>query len=444
MRVTQAALHRASVSWSWARNVPASNFLLGSARSTDRNDRFRSRVAAEFARGTVPIQTTQPNDSLRVRPTGKEHNSQASTQKNPQCAQHSILKTTTRGLAASFVTADVFMKLTHLALLVGMIAIQSGCNTAVNTESAQPTGAEKIGTIGVSLLTLDNPFFKVIGDTITAEGSQRGYETIVLSGDKDVAKQSNQIKDFIVKKVSAIVLSPCDPKSIIPAIQEANAAGIPVFTVDIPCNEPGVKIVTQISTDNYGGGQEAGRAMIEALGEAGGKIAVLHLKQAESCLLRVKGFREVIDAHNAASQTAASKSLIKIVAELESGGAKDMGYKAAEDALQAHSDLRGIFAINDPAALGARAALEKAGKTQVLIVGFDGQPEGKQAIKDGKIYADPIQFPDKMGIQIVDAIIRHSKGESLPAQILIPTSLYRRVDAQNDPQLQEPKPPKDS
>ena len=314
----------------------------------------------------------------------------------------------------------------------------------MNTESAQPTGAEKIGTIGVSLLTLDNPFFKVIGDTITAEGSQRGYETIVLSGDKDVAKQSNQIKDFIVKKVSAIVLSPCDPKSIIPAIQEANAAGIPVFTVDIPCNEPGVKIVTQISTDNYGGGQEAGRAMIEALGEAGGKIAVLHLKQAESCLLRVKGFREVIDAHNAASQTAASKSLITIVAELESGGAKDMGYKAAEDALQAHSDLRGIFAINDPAALGARAALEKAGKTQVLIVGFDGQPEGKQAIKDGKIYADPIQFPDKMGIQIVDAIIRHSKGESLPAQILIPTSLYRRVDAQNDPQLQEPKPPKDS
>ena len=336
------------------------------------------------------------------------------------------------------------MKLTHLALLVGMIAIQSGCSTAVNTESAQPTGAEKIGMIGVSLLTLDNPFFKVIGDTIAAEGSQRGYETIVLSGDKDVAKQSNQIKDFIVKKVSAIVLSPCDPKSIIPAIQEANAAGIPVFTVDIPCNEPGVKIVTQISTDNYGGGQEAGRAMIEALGEAGGKIAVLHLKQAESCLLRVKGFREVIDAHNAASQTAASKSLIKIVAELESGGAKDMGYKAAEDALQAHSDLRGIFAINDPAALGARAALEKAGKTQVLIVGFDGQPEGKQAIKDGKIYADPIQFPDKMGIQIVDAIIRHSKGESLPAQILIPTSLYRRVDAQNDPQLQEPKPPKDS
>ena len=326
------------------------------------------------------------------------------------------------------------MKAPTLALVACTLALLAGCGKTT-PPSTTPTGTaapapKARGMIGVSLLTLDNPFFKVIGDNITAEGAKRGYDTIVVSGDKDVAKQGNQIKDFIVKKVSAIVLSPCDSKSIIPVIQEANAAGIPVFTVDIPCNEPGVKIATQIATDNYGGGKEAGRAMIEALGEAGGKIAVLHFKQAESCLLRVKGFREVIDAYNAGG-----KGKIDIVTELESGGAKDMGYKAAEDALQAHPDLRGIFAINDPAALGARAALEKGGKTGVLIVGFDGQPEGKQAIKDGKINADPIQFPDRMGVQMVDAIVRHSKGETLPPQILIPTSLYRKADGQKDSEL---------
>lgn len=315
------------------------------------------------------------------------------------------------------------------ALLVATLALFVGCAEPAPT-AAPAAAAAAQGSIGVSLLTLDNPFFKVIGDTIAAEGAKRGYEAIVVSGDKDVAKQSNQIKDFIVKKVSAIVLSPCDSKSIIPVIQEANAAGIPVFTVDIPCNEPGVKIVTQVATDNFSGGKEAGLAMIEALGEAGGEVAVLHFKQAESCQLRVKGFREVTDAHNAVG-----KGKIEIVAELESGGAKDVGFKAAEDALQANPNLRGIFAINDPAALGARAALEKAGKTAVFIVGFDGQPEGRQAIKDGKIYADPIQFPDKMGAQIVDAIIRHSKGETLPPQLLIPTSLYRRADAERDPEL---------
>lgn len=325
------------------------------------------------------------------------------------------------------------MTLRPFLFLACVSLLFAGCSPSSDSAKTDaPASAPKgRGMIGVSLLTLDNPFFKVIGDNITAEGAKRGYETVVVSGDKDVAKQGNQIKDFIVKKVSAIVLSPCDSKAIIPVIQEANAAGIPVFTVDIPCNEPGVKIVTQVATDNYGGGKEAGVAMIEALGEAGGKIAVLHFKQAESCLLRVKGFTEVINAHNAGG-----KAKIPIVTELESGGAKDQGYKAAEDALQAHPDLRGIFAINDPSALGARAALEKAGKAgQIVIVGFDGQPEGKQAIKDGKIYADPIQFPAKMGVQIVDAIVRHSKGESLPPQMLIPTSLYRKADALKDPEL---------
>lgn len=332
------------------------------------------------------------------------------------------------------------MKHSLWLLLAGTVMFSLGCGNG--EQAAKPAGAEtpsaptsspatSTRTIGVSLLTLDNPFFKVIGDNIASEGKRMGYETIVVSGDKDVAKQSNQIKDFIVKKVSAIVLSPCDSKSIIPVIQEANAAGIPVFTVDIPCNEPGVKIATQVATDNYGGGKEAGRAMIEALGGAGGKVAVLHFKQAESCQLRVKGFREVIDEYN---KTATSK--VEIVSELESGGAKDMGYKAAEDSLQAHPDLRGVFAINDPAALGARAALEKAGKAeQILIVGFDGQPEGKQAIKEGKIYADPIQFPDKMGAEIVASIVQHSKGETLPPQKLIPTSLYRKADADADPDL---------
>jgi ribose transport system substrate-binding protein len=321
----------------------------------------------------------------------------------------------------------------RFSLILGCALIAAtGCSRG--NDAAGPVGAPDAKpkrTIGVSLLTLDNPFFKVIGDNVVEAGAKQGYDVVVVSGDKDVAKQGNQIKDFIVQGVSAIVLSPCDSKSIVPIIQEANSAGIPVFTVDIPCNEPGVKIVTQIATDNFGGGREAGRAMIEALGEAGGPVAVLHFKQAESCQLRVRGFKEVIDAHNASA-----KVKIDIVTELESGGAKDQGYKAAEDALQANPDIRGIFAINDPAALGARAALEKAGKTaQIRIIGFDGQPEGKQAIKDGKIYADPIQFPDKMGKQVVDAIVRHSKGEELPPQMLIPTSLYRIADAEQDPGL---------
>jgi len=291
--------------------------------------------------------------------------------------------------------------------------------------------ASSKGTIAVSLLSLQNPFFKVIGDNIIAEAKRHGYDTLVVSADGDVARQSNQIKDFIVKDVAAIVLSPTDSKAIVTVIQEANAAAIPVFTVDVPCNEPGVKIVTQVATDNFGGGKMAAEAMIEALQGQGGKIGVLDMKQVESCILRVKGFKEVLAAHNA---TAAKK--IEIVSELDCGGANDKGYKATEDMLQAQPDLVGIFAINDPGALGARGAVEKARRTEkVVIIGFDGQPEGKQAIKDGKIYADPIQFPDKMGAEVVRAFMRYSKGEELPPQMLIPTSLYRKADGAADAAL---------
>ncbi len=310
-----------------------------------------------------------------------------------------------------------------LGILVGL-----GLGSCGPADGEKPTTR---ATIGVSLLTLDNPFFKIIGDSITAEAKTKGFETRVISADKDVAKQSNQVKDFIVKKVDAIVLSPCDPKSIVPVIQEANAAGIPVFTVDIPCPDPAAKVVTQIATDNYGGGKEAAVAMIEVLGATGGKVAILHLKQAQSCILRVKGFREIIDAHNAAGKPA-----IQIVAELDGGGARDIGYRAAEDALQANPDLKGIFAINDPSALGARAAVEKANKTaQITIIGFDGMVEGKVAIREGKIYADPIQFPDRMGIEIVRAFESWSKGQEVPPEILIPTKLYRKADAESDKSL---------
>ena len=171
-----------------------------------------------------------------------------------------------------------------------------------------------------------------------------------------------------------------------------------------------------------------------ALGEPGGKILQLDFQEVESCILRVKGFREVLDEHNSNRKM----GHIKVVKELPCDGDKERGYSATVDALQTHPDLVGIFAINDPAALGARAALEKAGKTeQVKIIGFDGQPEGKKAILDGKIYADPIQHPDLIARKTADAVVRYFRGEQVKKNILIPTNLYRKADAEKDAALKK-------
>jgi ribose transport system substrate-binding protein len=312
-------------------------------------------------------------------------------------------------------------------LTLGIIGCGEAGTSSVDQES------ESKGTIGVSVLTLGNPFFNVIAEGVKEEAAKHGYEVVVVDGDRDVQKQANQIDDFLTKGVAAIILNPCDRQSIGPAIEKANKAGVPVFTCDLKCVAEGAEVVSHVGSDNLQGGKLAGEAMIEALGEQGGEVLIVHFPQANSCQLRVQGFEEVIGNYNAGL----SANKIEVVAQLDGGGVRDEGYKVTEDTLQAHPNLRGIFAINDPSGLGARAALEKAGKQdQVTIIAFDGQPEGKQAIKDGKIFADPIQFPDLIGKKTVQLMMAYFAGNEVEKEVLIPTQLYRKLDGENDPSLQ--------
>jgi ribose transport system substrate-binding protein len=302
-------------------------------------------------------------------------------------------------------------------LFLAVVLLAAGCRTD------GPARGPKV--IGVSLLTLTNPFFIEIADNLRAEAAKHGYEVVVVSGDFDATRQDHQVQDFVARKMDAIVLSPCDSKAVGQSIRLANAAGVPVFTVDIACLDPGAGVVAHVATDNYAGGRQAAAAVVEALGGRGGKVGVLDYKEVESCILRVKGFKDALAEHNVPGA-----GRIEIVAELPGGGTRDRGYKAMEDMLQAHPDLAAVFAINDLSALGARAALEKAGRAdRVKLVGFDGQPEGKKAIGEGKIYADPIQYPDRIGRMAAAIIARYFDGEEVEREVLIPTGLYRKADA---------------
>ena len=324
-----------------------------------------------------------------------------------------------------------------ILLAIGLLCVGCAEKKSERPSSTASTGKTPVkskGTIGFSALTLTNPFFKVIADHMTIEAEKHGYDVIVVSAERDVKTQADQVNEFIVKGVSAIVLNPCDSQSIGPAIAKANAAGIPVFTNDLKYTGDAGKVVCHIATDNYQGGKLAGDAMVKLLGPSGGKVAVVHFPQAESCQLRVKGFLEVIEVHN---QTAGADQ-IEIVSTLDGGGARDEGFKAAKDAIEAHPDLAAIFAINDPSALGARSALEGVSKAdQVKIIGFDGQLIGKQAIRDGKILCDPIQFPDRMGRVTIEQIVKYFNGDKVEPELLIRSEIYYKADADKDPELKE-------
>jgi len=302
-----------------------------------------------------------------------------------------------------------------------------GLTLALTAAFSLAAGMASAKSIGISVLTLQNPFFKVIVDNVTAEAAKSGYDVLAVSAEFDPGAQNNQVNDFIVKKVDAIILTPADSKAVAPAIKKATEAGIPVFTADIACMADDCGVISHIATDNYAGGRQAGKAMHEALGGKG-KVAIIDHPEVESVILRTKGFQDELKE---------LKSEIEIVGSWPGKGSKDVSFSVAQEILQAHGDLNGFFCINDPSALGALAALEIAKKTDVKIVGFDGMPEGKQAIKDGKIFADPIQYPDKIGQITVQTIMQYLAGEKVEPQILIPTGLYYKADADKDPELQK-------
>src|SRR5215204_4403567 len=222
-------------------------------------------------------------------------------------------------------------------LFICVVTVISCLFTSVS--AAQP---KKKVVIGVSLLTMANPFFRELGDAMKDEAAKHQMEVVLTAGEFDPAKQHHQVSDFITRRVDAIVLSPCDSKSIGTAIAEANKAGIPVFTVDIAALAGAAKVVSHVATDNLGGGRMAAMAMIEALPD-GGKVAILDHPEVESVILRVKGFETEL-----AARQKESGGRIQVVAKLPGGGEKEKSFKATEDLTQAHPDLKGIFAINDP------------------------------------------------------------------------------------------------
>ncbi len=304
-----------------------------------------------------------------------------------------------------------------LAALVAL-ALTGGCSKKAEKNS-QP-GSSSNFTVGVSLLTRTHPFYQDLEAGLKESATAAGYELLVTAGEFDVAKQKDQIQDFIVRKVNAIVVSPCDSKSIGTTIKAANDAGIPVFTVDIACLAEGVKIVTHVASDNIEGGRLAAQAVAQAI-NGSGKVAIIDHPEVESVIQRVKGFEEEI----------ANYPEITVVAKLSGHGVKDQAFRTAEDILQANSDLAAIFGINDDSALGALAAVEKAGKQgSVKIIGFDAVPEARAAIKAGKIYADVIQKPREIGQKAIEAIKTYAAGGVVDAKTLIPCALFTQADAQ--------------
>ena len=300
------------------------------------------------------------------------------------------------------------------AVLTVAVVLAVSCSDA---PSGSPKAIKAKGKIGVTCMDLTNPFFKLIANVLTEEAAKIGYEVVSLDGNNDPAKQNSQLADFVAQGFDAIFLNPVDSRAAGEGVKKAHAAGVPVFTYDVRVTDPEAKemVVSHIGSDNFQGGELAGESMMKATGDQG-KVAIVSLPEITSCILRVDGFKAHLAKHN---------SKLQIVTELSGKGNRTDGYAVTTDILQAHPDIVGIFAINDPCGLGAYAAVQKAAKTgRITIVAFDASPAGKQAVFEKKLYDSPQQFPRKMAEGTVAAFVKHLEGEAIEKEIFIPCSHY--------------------
>jgi ribose transport system substrate-binding protein len=261
--------------------------------------------------------------------------------------------------------------------------------------------------VGVTLLTQTHTFYKDLEDALRKEAATRNLDLIVDACEMDPTKQAAQIENFVAQRVDAILAAPCDSDAIAAQLASPRAAGIPVFTVDIAAR--GVEVVSHIASDNTQGGRLAARTLAEMLGGSGAVIVIDHPEVA-SVQDRTRGFEEEIKKHPG----------IRVVGRPSASGQRARAMAVMEDMLQAHRDLRGVFAINDDSALGALSVLDAAGREDIVIVGFDATEEAQKAIRTGgPLKADVMQYPTKLGTTAIDVIAKHLAGEQVPAAVPI-------------------------
>jgi ribose transport system substrate-binding protein len=295
-------------------------------------------------------------------------------------------------------------------LLAALALLPSSC-------SSPPPGKgnpEPQRTIGVTLLTRGHLFYRDLELGMQGEAAKAGYKLVVTSAEFDLGKQAAQIEDFVARKVDAIVVCPVDSRGVGPAIRQANAAGIPVFTADIAAQEG--EVTCHVASDNVAGGRLAGEYLAKALGGAG-TVAIVGQPAITSVLDRVAGFKEEI----------ARFPGMTIVAEVNGQGVRDRSLAAAADVMQAHPDLSGLFGINDDSALGALDAARQLGRPAIVIVGYDATPPAVDAIRRGtQLKADVVQYPEKIGVATVDAIRDHFEGKPVPKTVPVEVGIVEK------------------
>jgi len=290
-------------------------------------------------------------------------------------------------------------------LAMGLVACsKQGPDMRSESTTTQPT-------IGLSISTLNNPFFVSLRDGAEAEARAQGIKLITVDAEDDPAKQIAGVEDLIQKRIKVLLVNPTDSDAVANVVREATAAGIRVISLDRRVN--GAEVSAHVGSDNATGGKMAAEFLDEKIAGNGNVVELEGTPGSSAARERGEGFDSVIDG----------KADVKVIARQPADFDRAKGLSVMENILERSKNVQGVFAQNDEMALGAIRAIEEDGLKNVVVVGFDATADGVAAVKAGKLAGTVQQKPELIGKMGVDTAQLLIEGKTVDKEIPVPLAL---------------------
>ncbi|MFE2374443.1 substrate-binding domain-containing protein [Streptomyces sp. NPDC059398] len=296
---------------------------------------------------------------------------------------------------------------------VVVVAAVVGAVTYVNSGSSSG-GRTKVG---LSLSTMNNPFFVQMKAGAQQEAKAEHVDLTVTDAQNDASQQANQIENFTSAGVKAMIINPVDSDAAAPSVRAADKAGIPVVAADRGVNK--ADTATLVASDNIAGGKLAAKTLAGKLGGKGRIVVLQGTAGTSASRERGQGFEEGMKAYPG----------IKIVARQPADFDRTKGLDVMTNLLQANHGITGVFAENDEMGLGAIKALGSKAGTSIPVVSFDGTPDGLKAVKAGTLYATVAQQPAELGKLAVQNAIRATHGKKVGSMVKVPVKVVTKKNA---------------
>lgn len=304
---------------------------------------------------------------------------------------------------------------------MGAAALAVAVAAAACSSSASGSGGGTVGsggsasgsgtTLGVTVSTLNNPYFVKFRDGVLAEAAKEGVKVTVTDAANDASQQADQVQNFVSQGDKAIIINPVDSTAAAPSVELASRSGIPVIAADRGVT--GASVTQTVASDNVTGGKLAAEQLGKLLNGKGQVVVLEGTPGTSAANDREKGFEQGISEFPG----------IQVVAQQSAYFDRTDGLNVMTNLYQAHPDITGVFAANDEMALGAVKALGSKAGHQIKVVGFDGTPDGLKAVQAGQINVDIAQQPKLLGQFAVQAAVQAAKGDKVRVTNAIPVKI---------------------